>query len=329
MNPNVLISIGFVFCLCLSFLMSGMETGVLSLSRIRIRQMRREGNRRAEILQGYLEKPDTFLWTILVGNTIANFILLAIIAVTLHDWLSGHAAIALIIFLVAVFVLYALCELLPKMLFRQYPNRLSLMAVAPFRLVSFVLAPIVAFISWVSNRMLRVKGVGQMSGTIFGNRDELRFAFQESVHGLTSEERVMITRVLDLQNLTVGSITIPFERVMSVHAQTPMKQALALSRENRHTRFPVMQSEKGRPHVLGILSLKRLIYSVDMDSERPASEFLKPALFFEEHVRLEEALRRMQRSGQRMAIVLGRDRREIGIVTLQDILRTIFGEVSI
>src|SRR5262245_10950047 len=128
MNQPLLIIAAFIFCLGLSFLMSGMETGVLTLSRIRIRQLRRAGKRRAEILHGYLEQTDHFLWTILVGNTVANFAVLAIMALSLHQWLQGKPVIALIFFLVAVFLLYTLCELLPKMLFRLHPNRLSLAA---------------------------------------------------------------------------------------------------------------------------------------------------------------------------------------------------------
>jgi CBS domain containing-hemolysin-like protein len=72
-----------------------------------------------------------------------------------------------------------------------------------------------------------------------------------------------------------------------------------------------------------------LLFQPALDTSRPAGEYAKPALFLDEDLRLEVALRRMQRGGQRLAIVLSRDRREIGFLSLQDILKVIFGEVSL
>jgi CBS domain containing-hemolysin-like protein len=78
-----------------------------------------------------------------------------------------------------------------------------------------------------------------------------------------------------------------------------------------------------------VVSLKRLLYEGDVDGARPAGEFLQPALYLNAELSLEQALRRMQRSGQRLAVVLGRNRVELGLVSLQDILRFIFGEVHL
>jgi CBS domain containing-hemolysin-like protein len=72
-----------------------------------------------------------------------------------------------------------------------------------------------------------------------------------------------------------------------------------------------------------------LLYQPDLDVNKTAADYVRPALYLDEDLRLEVALRRMQRSGQRLAVVLGRDRREIGIVTLQDILKLVFGEVNL
>ena len=74
-------------CLGLSFFLSGMEAGVFALSRVRIRQQMRAGKYSARLLHGYLEDPERFLWTILVGNTLANFIALGLIVAELHEWL--------------------------------------------------------------------------------------------------------------------------------------------------------------------------------------------------------------------------------------------------
>ena len=78
-----------------------------------------------------------------------------------------------------------------------------------------------------------------------------------------------------------------------------------------------------------MLALSTLLYQPALDASKPVGEYVKPALFLDEDLRLEVALRRLQRSGQRLAIVLSRDRREIGILSLQDVLKVIFGEVSL
>ena len=75
--------------------------------------------------------------------------------------------------------------------------------------------------------------------------------------------------------------------------------------------------------------MNTVLYQPDLDPARKVADYLKPALYLEENMRLEVALRRMQRSGQRLGIVLGRDRRETGILSLQDVLKIIFGEVSL
>src|SRR5579872_5878240 len=106
--PEIISWGGFIICLALSFLLSGMEAGVFALSRMRVRQQMRAGRRSAEVLHGFLEDPENFLWTILVGNTVANFIILGMILVLLVEALPGHQVWFGIVFLVIVFLFYTL-----------------------------------------------------------------------------------------------------------------------------------------------------------------------------------------------------------------------------
>ena len=112
----------FVLCLAMSFLMSGMEAGVFALSRLRIRQQVRAGNRRAQALYNYLENPEDFLWTILIGNTLANVTIVTLGLLGLHDLLGRWPVLFIAALLGGVVLFYALCELFPKMLCRLYPN---------------------------------------------------------------------------------------------------------------------------------------------------------------------------------------------------------------
>lgn len=316
-------------CLALSFLLSGMEAGVFALSRLRIRQLMRAGQHSAKLLYGYLERPENFLWTILVGNTVANFIILGMLVVELYDAVVGRRVWFVVIFSILVFWFYVLFDLLPKMLFRSHPNRLCLMMARPFRVIHLVLRPLVWLVEGVSAGLLHWTGGKVFTGHLFGNREELRFVMQESAQAFTTEERAMINRVLDLQSLTVRHITKPISIVATVTRQTPVSEMMTLCRERRVTRLPVWETRDGRRRIAGLVSMAAILYQPNLDPNKTAADYVRPALYLEEDLRLEDALRRMQRSGQRLAVVLGRDQHEMGIVSLQDILQVVFGEVSL
>jgi putative hemolysin len=319
----------FFLCAALSFFLSGIEAGVFALSRLRIRHLMRMGNRRAAALLGYLENPENFLWTIMVGNTLANIGVVSIGVMWLYGWLRPWPWLLVLALVVGVLLFYALCELLPKMIFRHYPNRLCLALAAPFRLVHVALKPLVAPMAMLSRLLLRWSGGRRFTGRLFGNRDELRLVMQESAQALTSEERTMINRVLDLQNLTVRHVTTPLAQAMTVSIHAPVSDVLEFARGRDVNRLPVWREEDGRRRIAGLLSLWSLLYAESLDEKKMAGDFIKPALYLDDEARLEVALSQMQRTGQRLAIVLDRNKSEIGIVSLRDILKVIFGEVKL
>lgn len=319
-----------VCCVGLSFLLSGMEAGMLALSRLRIRQLMRAGKPKARLLHGYLEDPEQFLWTILVGNTAANLIVISLVSLALLQPFGNAPVLFFLSWTAVLFLLYAFSDLLPKTLFRLYPNRLCMLLVRPFRFLDITLKPLVWMVSWFANGFLRWTGGRSFRGRVFANREELRLVMQESTTALTSEERNMINRVLDLQNLNVAQLVVPWQRVISVTTDTPLEEALDLCRKHDLTRLPVFHSEEPeQKRVAGIFSLKAALYEELPETARTAGDLLRPALTLDGDLRLETALQRMQRDGHRLAVVLARGRREVGIVSLQDILRFIVGEISL
>jgi CBS domain containing-hemolysin-like protein len=242
--------------------------------------------------------------------------------------LGTHPVWFALIYSLSLVVFYAALDLLPKMLFRSFPTRLCIYLARPFRFVHLLLRPLVAIVETISDSLLKWRGGKVFTGRLFGNREELRMLMQESGQGLTTEERAMINRVLDLQSLTVRQAMVPLAHAVVVNASDPVSRALELCREKKLTRLPVLGERDGQQRVIGLISLERLLFG-GLIPTRPIGDHLRPALFLEEDLRLELALRRMQRSGQRLAIVLGRDQREIGILSLEDILKVIFGEVRL
>ena len=329
MSGNGLTLVTIFFCLVLSFVLSGMEAGVFALNRLRLRRRRRAGDSSASQLLGYLEQPENFLWTLLAGNTLANFFGVALAATELYRWLGSRPVVFWGAFGLLAFLLYILGDLLPKRLFQLYPERFCLALAHPFRFVHLGLSPLVSFMTWFSRRMLRWTGGQTFTGRLFGSRDELRLLMRESGQSLSTAEKSMIERVMDFQNLTVGHAMQPLDKTVRIPAATPIGQVLSLCRERSLTRLIVEKTEGDKPRIVGLISLKNILYRENLDPGKTAGDFIRSALFLNENLRLEEALRRMQRSGQRLAIVLGADRREAGIISLQDILRAIFGEVSL
>jgi putative hemolysin len=313
----------------LSFLFSGMESGVLALSALRIRQLRRTGHTGARVLQTYLDDPEDFLWTILVGNTVANLTAVSLLAILLYRWLGRYPGLCLTAFILGVFCFYVVCELLPKVVFRAFPNRLCMFFAGFFRYIHIVLKPLVAIVSWISQVMLVWTGGRPFTGKVFGNRDELRFATSESAQGFTQEERTMINRVLDLQSLSVRQIATPLSRSPSVRAETPIREVLAICRDLHYSHLVVWNNDGKRDRVIGVLSIASIIYNPNLDPNKNARDHVQPALFIDEQMRLEDAFRKMQRAGKLLAILVGPDQVEGGIVTMEDVLTAIFGEVRL
>ena len=329
MNTNILIWLVFAACLGPSFLLSGMEAGVFALNRLRVRRLARAGKPSAKLLHGFLENPEKFMWTILVGNTLANFLILGWTVAKLHEWFFEHPAWKIAVFAVAVFLFYALFDLLPKMLFRAHPNQLCLSAARIFWPVHLVLRPLVAVVETSAAGALRWTGGHAFTGRPFGNREEMLAVMQESAQALTTDERAMINRVLDLQTFTVRQIATPLAQTVTIQTQMPIAGALALARERKLSRLPVWETREGRPCIAGLLMLGPLLYRDGLDLQKPAAAHMTQALFLGEDTRLEVALRRMQRAGERLAIVLAHDGNEMGIVSLEDILKVMFGEVKL
>lgn len=329
METKLLITFGLLVCLTLSFVLSGMEAGVFALSRLRIRQQMRAGNASARVLHQFLENPENFLWTIVVGNTLVNFVVIGWFFSVLHGQVALQSGWFALWFIVVVFVFYTFFDLLPKMVFRTYPNRLCLLLARPFRGLHIGLRPVVAVVEWGARLLLRWSGGKKFSGHLFGNREELRQAVQESEQVFTSEERVMINRVLDLENTTVRQIARPLTEAVTISAEATVADAMKLLQQSGHTRLPVWQDREGVRRIAGLVSAETLLFGPPQEATRKVSELIAPGLFFAEDLRLDAALERLQRGGQRLAVVLNREGREVGIVGLEDILKTIFGEVRL
>ena len=313
-------------CLVVSFVLSGMEAGLFALQRPRLQHQARRGRSSAQLLLRVLNQPEQLLWTLFLGNTLMNFTILVWVLMVLETRLGGQPALFWGGYALAVFAFYTLFDLLPKTLFRLYPHRMCTAVVGPVRVVHRVFRPAVWLIERGAKTLLGWNQERVMAGQWFGSREELRVLMQESARGITTEEHQLINRVLDLHNVTVRQVMKPMAMAVTLTMDTPLREATALCREKRLTRFPVWDVVDGIRRVAGVLDISALIYRDDLEMEGSIARWVRPTVFLNAELPVEKAVRRMRRGGQHLAMVVGADQRELGILTLHDALTRMFGE---
>jgi len=327
-NHEVMHWVSMAGWLLVSFFLSGMEAGVFALSRLRVRQRARAGSGNARRLLAYMDRPEDFLWTILVGNTVANFAAVALIWQDLQSWARGREWMLWPMLLATGLAVYLICELLPKRLFQRMPNRLCLWLLPVFAAIHWMLSPAVFLVGRFAQALLWVTGDRALSSRLFANRDELKALIHSSTGELSKTERSLINRVIDAQNLTLSRVAKPLDSAQSVTASASLEEIRDLCRREGRTRMPVWNTHGSGRRIEGIISLKDVLYSEQNGRRKTARDWLRPALFLDDSMRIEEALRVFQRSGEHLAIVRGPGGVEMGIVTLSDVLGALFLEVQ-
>ncbi|MCU0770879.1 MAG: CNNM domain-containing protein [Verrucomicrobia bacterium] len=327
-QADTLIWAGWTLCLGLSFVLSGMEAGVFALNRVRLRQQARTGHKTAIRLMKFLNNPEQFLWTLFIGNTLVNFYILVWILMVLESQLRQWPVALWGAFALVVYAFYTLCDLLPKTLFRQAPNRFCTLFAGPVRWVHIGLRPLVRCVELGASLLLGLRQEPALSGQLFGNREELRVILEESARGFTSDERLLINRVMDLHAVTARQLMKPMQLAVTLNMDTPLSEVFQRVRDQGISRFPVWDVQGKQRRIAGMLDLDQVVYRDDLDPAASIARFVKPAVFVDENLPVERALRRMRRTGQQLVVVVGRDQRELGLLSMQDVLKRIFGEVS-
>ena len=308
----------------ISFIFSGIEAGVYAINRSQIKKQMQEGDKRANLLLNFQRDRENFYLTVLLGNAIANGVFAVVLILLLLK--ISSAALFWSLFLLCVFLLFTVCNLLPKKLFSLLPDKLSLAVARPFRVIQFMLAPLVSLIKALFGKTL-TGALGQtLAKPLFRNREELKKLMEDSDDSLSDEERTMISQVLRLSERTLGQVAIPLNLSVTASADSLISSVVDLCRNHRIARVPIWKFGGGQRKVVGVVTLKTSLYREDYDGNKPAGDYMQPALFLPADLKVEAALKRMQRSGQWLAIVTSESQKEAGIVALQDILKVVFSD---
>jgi putative hemolysin len=324
------LDIGLIaFLMLLNAVFAGSEIALVSLREGQLRELERRGTPRSRALVRLANDPNRFLATIQIGITLAGYLASATAAVTLAQPLvpslrflgeaAGVVAIALVT-LVLVFVNLVIGELAPKRLAMQHALRWSLLIARPLNVLAAAARPMVWLVSEATDFVVRALGGNPDVGKEQLSPEELRNLVAEH-RGLSVEQRSMITGVLDIHERTLREVFVPRRAVVMVLADTPVEQARTLLVESGHSRAPVVRSHD-LDDVVGVVHLRDLL-----GNHVTAAEAARAHMSLPDSLRVSDALRRFKAEREQFAMVVDEHGGVSGIVTIEDLLEEIVGEI--
>ncbi len=310
------------------------ETAVICIRPSRIQELVDEGDAGAERVQVFLDNPHRFLATIQIAITILAFFAAAVGAVNLGPELARvipNTAVAVVmVTLVAAFISIVGGEIVPKSLSLQNAERFALRVSAPVTVIARIFGPIVAVLEGASGLILRLLGSTRRVSLPAVTDAEVRILLEEGEkHGTIEQEEVeMIHGVFELHNRTVRQIMTPRPDVVMVAAGTLVTEALDVALERGISRIPVYQDSVDR--VVGTVSVRDIAASIRNGEQTPAAveAVMRDPYFVPETKMVDDALAVMQSSRVHMAIVVDEYGDTAGIVTLEDIIEEIVGDIA-
>ena len=309
----------FVVCLVASSFFSGYETGFVSANLFRIRHLAdKERQVDAMRLAAFYENPNRLITMLLVGNNLA--LVIGTMALT-HLFGLGYAS------LIATPLFLVFGELMPKSIFRQFPTRLILSCFPIFRFFEGVLAPVTIPVAWLSQRFLNlVQGDGKGLRMLLASLDDMRVLVDESHDQgtLDPEEHEMIHSVIDLQTQSAREVMVPRIQIQALPQTATRHELTALFIKSGRTRIPIYAETIDQ--ILGVANAFDLIKDPDPD-QTDIHRFIKPVLHVPDSMKLDDVLKALRDARQSMAIVTDEHGGTDGLVTVEDILEEIFGEI--
>ena len=325
-------AIVLIVCFFVAAAASGTETALTSVGRLRVRFLAEQGSKAAGILQRLRADPNRYLSTVLFTNTLA--LIVASTATTLltddlfakwgvpsglHLWLA-----LLVSFLLSVVLLIA-AEVTPKTLAIRYAERVALAAAGPVDRLATALGPVL----WAVTIVSRALTGGRAARAPYLTEQELLTLLHVSEEQgvIEEQEHQMIHGIIEIGDKTVREIMVPRTDIVAVDRSSSLKDIVKVFKEHRHTRLPVYDGDID--HVVGLIHTKDLLlyFTLSTTQEFDIEKILRPIKFTPEQKKVDELLHEMRTEKVHMMIVLDEYGGTAGLVSLEDLLEEIVGEI--
>ena len=310
--------------LVLSALFSSSETALTTVNRIRIRTLAGQGDKRAMTLLAVLQNPEKMLSVILIGNNVVNLYASSLATtVTLSLFGSKLVGVATGILTLAVLVFG---EVAPKTMASRNAEQIALRAAGPVKVLMWLFTPLVFVVNNLARFVMKLFGADRPGKRELMTAEELRTIVQVGHEDgvIENSERKMIDNVFDFGDRSARDIMIPRIDMTCIDVEAGYDELMEVVREEKYTRIPVYKESADT--IVGILNIKDLLFRAQ-DKPFRIAELMRKPLFTYEQKKTSELMVEMLKNYTNLAIVLDEYGVTAGMVTMEDILEEIVGEI--
>lgn len=314
--------VGLGLLVLLSGFFSGAETAFLSLDRLRLNFLVQKKRRGARELEEILEHPETMLSSVLIGNNVVNIAASVFATAFFIELFGDRGEFYAVLALTPMLLIFA--EVVPKTYAARHAEKVSFLVLPPIRICMYLLMPLAWLVGGVSR--LLTTFVGKETERVI-SEEEIRtiIAAGEQTGVVPQEKQQMLHGVFELAEMQVRDVMIPRTEVVGLAADATFAEALELAQESMHSRFPVF--EGSLDSIVGVLHAKDILAHVGRPQEFVPRTLARPPYFVPESKSIESLLQALRTARVHLAIVLDEYGGVEGIVTLEDIVEQIVGEI--
>ncbi len=332
MNSEIGYAILSIFCLILvAAFFSGAETGLTATSRARLTEIERRGSKRAAMALKLTAYPERLIGSLLLGNNLANITASAVATAALIKIFGDSGAVIASAVMTVIILIFA--EVMPKTYAIAYPERVALTVAPIMQVIAAILGPIVLAVEYIVKNSLKVFGVDiDDDAGVLSAHDELRgaIALHHKEDTLVKNDRDMLGGILDLKDLEVADIMVHRTKMITLDGGQPMKDLVSDLLDSPHTRMPVWKDNPD--NIIGVLHAKSLFAALQKAngdaSKIKLEDVISPAWFVPDTRPLEDQLNAFLRRKVQLALVVDEYGEVQGLVTLEDILEEIVGDIK-
>ena len=322
---NILPIAIIVLCVASEFFFSGSEIAMVSADRLKMRKLAEKGSRGGKQVERFMERPEWMLGTTLVGTNLSVVTSTVLATLLMRNAFGEIGELYTLIVMSPLLLIFG--EIIPKSIFQQRADAIAPRVALPLRFASVVVHPILTVVTGIANGILRIVGVrGDGPVSPFITREALDGILRKREPGsdLKPAERTMIRRIFNFSETTVEEVMIPLIDVVAVSKDVPPSEALEMMSRKAFSRLPVYRERVD--DIIGILTNFDLLAA--QDDLPSVQSLIRTVPYVPETKRIDDLLLRFQMEGSHMAIAVDEYGGVVGIVTVEDILEEIVGEIE-